>query len=393
MIGAGERGGFLNSQFAGAAALVPTNGGTFAGEGGELNRIKSDYDRNIDDLKSKQVMAVNMARQAAETAIRTGKSEDLSRMMKLKDQAMQMSQLVNDANAKKIETINNYEKSKQTRIDRTVSTLVGSVYAQMTGDKNKDSALIKQIALDNKVDEGLLLSAVTEYNNEQKKTDLDLLSKKQSISKNIKKGETYKDPDTGITIIGTQDPTIEKIQKVIGNNEWQINYDMTDPANPVELSRIDLGPKWKGGGSSTGGDIDTPIDEAITQTVEYLNDLKALGNFNDTTYSVALSTLASEYGIEDQARYNSLGSLINQRLGALDGSTDNNQNNSQSPTTTNNTDGSGLGFIGGVKKYLFNESDDRIRFSQLDNKFRKGEQLNPQENTEYFRLLNIVNQK
>lgn len=75
-VGAGEIGGFMNTQFAGLAALVPTEGGNFEGAGGQLEYIKSEYDRGIADLNSKKIVAMQAARVAAETAIRTGKVQD-----------------------------------------------------------------------------------------------------------------------------------------------------------------------------------------------------------------------------------------------------------------------------------------------------------------------------
>lgn len=76
IIGAGERGGFMSTQFAGGAALQPTEGGTFLGEGGELNRIKSVYDQNILSLRAQAKAAQIRAMSTARVAVRTGKRED-----------------------------------------------------------------------------------------------------------------------------------------------------------------------------------------------------------------------------------------------------------------------------------------------------------------------------
>lgn len=77
VIRAGERGGFMSTQFAGRAALQPIEGGTFVGAGGRLEQQKSAYDRQILDLKSAQQRAISAAESAARTAIRTGKREDV----------------------------------------------------------------------------------------------------------------------------------------------------------------------------------------------------------------------------------------------------------------------------------------------------------------------------
>lgn len=76
LVGAGQRGGLMSTQFAGISALMPTEGGTYFGQGGELQNIQSAYDRNIQDLESKKVMAINAAKAAARQAIITGKRQD-----------------------------------------------------------------------------------------------------------------------------------------------------------------------------------------------------------------------------------------------------------------------------------------------------------------------------
>jgi hypothetical protein len=78
---AGEAGGFLNSQFVGAGAfpgITPEMAKTMGrfGTGGELARIKSEYDAVISAMKSKQQTAKTNAIAAAKTSIQTGKQQD-----------------------------------------------------------------------------------------------------------------------------------------------------------------------------------------------------------------------------------------------------------------------------------------------------------------------------
>lgn len=77
LVAAGQRGGLMNTQFSGIAALTPTVGGDFVGQGGELYRIQSEYDLNISNLQAQQLQAVANAQDAAKAAIKTGKKEDL----------------------------------------------------------------------------------------------------------------------------------------------------------------------------------------------------------------------------------------------------------------------------------------------------------------------------
>ena len=92
VIAAGERGGFMNTQFAGIAALQPIQGGDFLGIGGELERVKSAYDSVILNLKSQKEAAILAAKRAAKQAILTGKKEDTDRAMQLYDMARQSYQ-------------------------------------------------------------------------------------------------------------------------------------------------------------------------------------------------------------------------------------------------------------------------------------------------------------
>lgn len=115
-ISAGERGGFMSTQMSGVSALTPTQGGDFIGSGGELSNIKSEYDNNIANLNTQKLRAIQLAKQKAEEAIRTGKSE-------ANDQARQLFQLAQDANTKsiemaqkKVDLISSYTKANEAKL-------------------------------------------------------------------------------------------------------------------------------------------------------------------------------------------------------------------------------------------------------------------------------------
>lgn len=76
IVAAGQRGGFMNSQFSGIAATTPTVGGNFVGAGGQLERIKSQYDLNIQDLQVKKIGAIEAAKEAMRKYTDTGKQQD-----------------------------------------------------------------------------------------------------------------------------------------------------------------------------------------------------------------------------------------------------------------------------------------------------------------------------
>ena len=104
-IGAGEIGGFMNTQFAGAAALNTVAGDTFAGAGGEIERINSAFDLNISNIQAQKQSAILQAEQAAKTAIRTGKQQDLSAATNLFGIAKQLFDDENNLVFKKVDAI------------------------------------------------------------------------------------------------------------------------------------------------------------------------------------------------------------------------------------------------------------------------------------------------
>lgn len=72
IVEAGQRGGFMNTQYAGAAALLPTQGGNFVGAGGVLDKISSAYDANIAQANANLSAAVEKAKYLTQQAIQTG---------------------------------------------------------------------------------------------------------------------------------------------------------------------------------------------------------------------------------------------------------------------------------------------------------------------------------
>jgi len=186
------------------------------------------------------------------------------------------------------------------------TTAIGLVVALAStlGSNNEENFLkISQAAADYGIDPNVLLGEVNKFKQAERKADLEFLDKTFDVAKNIPQGETYTDPETGIVIIGTKEGESMDVVKTIGGNEFKIRYDLSDPKNPKELFRIDMGPRWKGGGEPT--DTNTPVEEAIIQTVNYINGLKKSGQLNDITYGVAVNSLASEYGIADIAMHKS----------------------------------------------------------------------------------------
>jgi len=106
-IGAGERGGFMNTQFAGIGALMPTEGDTFVGTGGELSRIQDQYSLTIAELENAKQVAIQKAKSAEREYIKTGRRQAYDDLLKYTSEARATAdQQIQQANAKTTALLN-----------------------------------------------------------------------------------------------------------------------------------------------------------------------------------------------------------------------------------------------------------------------------------------------
>lgn len=98
-VNAGERGGFMNSQYSGIAATNPTVGGNFIGNGGQLQGIKSQYDLNIQSLQVKKMAAVSAAKASMQQYIDSGTQQSFQNAITEYDRAHQAQQAQEKATA------------------------------------------------------------------------------------------------------------------------------------------------------------------------------------------------------------------------------------------------------------------------------------------------------
>lgn len=115
-VSAGEAGGFMNTQFVGMAAEAGLNPeqarimGRY-GTGGELTRIKSEYDANISSLESQKQAAISQAENSMRQFIQTGKQSAFDNAYKMFEAAQKAAdakqQAANDM-AKQVQDQMNY---------------------------------------------------------------------------------------------------------------------------------------------------------------------------------------------------------------------------------------------------------------------------------------------
>jgi len=218
-VGAGERGGFESTQFAGQAALTQTEGGTFVGAGGELSKIQGQLDQNISKLEIAKQNAISAARAAQQKSIRTGRVQDAQLANDLLTQAQNVFDTQQKAIQKRIDVIGKIEESRQAQFtfgqeqeDRTIEGLAPTLAQQIQDitDPAEVQNIIQQAAQEQGVDPNRLASAVNlavqDFAAEAFFTGSNIIS----LMKETPAGEekTITDPNTGteFTILGTKNP-------------------------------------------------------------------------------------------------------------------------------------------------------------------------------------------
>ncbi len=267
IISGGERGGFMNTQIAGAAALTPTEGGDFVGYGGELKNIEQIYDRNIQNLKVQAEQARFQAEQAAKEAARTGKQQDMkyaedayNRMVQANKDAISMAN-------EKVAAISNFQTMSQARTtfgntqqDRVLSQIVPAILPELTGDDTQDMALVQSYIekyKDYGITEDMLIGA------------LNSATPSGGEWKAVSPGSAIVDASGNIIGIAPQPADITKPETATFNgqvNQW----------NPATQSWIPLG---TAGAGETEGASAYQVERA-TRTIESVDSLSGLVDQN-----------------------------------------------------------------------------------------------------------------
>jgi hypothetical protein len=267
-ISAGERGGFMSTQMAGAAALVPTEGGTFAGTGGELNNIKSEYDRNINNLQTQKLRAISLAKQKAEEAIRTGKSE-------ANDQARQLFTLAQQANEqaitmaqKKVDLISSYNKINEAKVKYNTDKIndLAAVGQELDAQTIADTDAIYGDGWTKKYYDLAKKTSTAENESEQIKNLKDIYDLMEKVPVGTKK--TFGDT----TFEGQYSPKKEESVYKVTTKSGEIAmlvYDKTTGTTKTVMTGVTEKAAKSGGGGGGGGGTNSyftaPDKDGITQ--------------------------------------------------------------------------------------------------------------------------------
>jgi len=269
-VGAGERGGFMNTQFAGQAALTPTEGGNFVGAGGELSRIKGTLENNIQQLQVAQSTARTAAIDAAKKAIRTGKQEDLQIAQGIYDRAQKASQMLADNVNQRIDVINKIQTSqrdavtfRQEQEDRALKQL--DTISKVGGDITQD--MVDQI--DSIYGPGFtedyanVTAKAAQAKTESEKADaastiINIMSKLPSGTSKTINGITYEG-------IQTVDPNTQVFSEQKGSDVTYVTIDKNtgQVVNQVTLKGVAKSNYPTGGGSGSSVGVSSDAIKAL----------------------------------------------------------------------------------------------------------------------------------
>ena len=180
-------------------------------------------------------------------------------------------------------------KFVQEQEDREIENIMEGMAGMLTGDPEADAALIEKQANIFGIDPNRLSSAANEFTREQATFNLGLAKINLDLAQSIPEGETFTDPTTGIVIHGTakEDNTMQ-VERIVGNTKQLVTFDMTDKANPIELSAINLGPVETTGGA---GD-DTEIKAFQSDAAELIGKIDG---DEDMDWATAFDMLRTKY--------------------------------------------------------------------------------------------------
>lgn len=267
-VGGGERGGFMNTQYAGQSALTETQGGNWVGRGGELSRIKGELDSNITALESARINAIQTAREAARAAIMSGKRQDLDDAKALADMAVKAAEAKEAAVTKRIDVMAQLDTLNRERVefsqgqeDRSMDKL--QELAKLGIDVPVEFA--KQI--ESKYGVGFVEDYLTANNlakqTKDQKAQLEAFDKVTQILSRVPEGTTIKIGDATYKGYKEADPNTRTFSEE--DNAGNVTYITIDESTGEIISKASggkIGKAVRSGGSGGGGGNVTVSDES-----------------------------------------------------------------------------------------------------------------------------------
>lgn len=311
VVGAGQRGGMMNTQFAGTGAFIPGVGAV--GRGGKLENIKSAYDMNINKLQVAKNQAIDAAKSAARQAIKSGKQADFDNATKLFNMAKDIHTQALDETAKMVNIVNSIKDQEQAatkfqfdiykdqrdfeigqeRFDRTQAVQEGWLDRSITQDMQKKA----QEDVVSMANSGIALDKIPE----EKRTELETLSGFDSGSFEAIYNRAFDQARVGDAM------DITKLQQA------QASLSKTLRSGSSGSGKSGSGSYIKVGNTQIAETGDT-----FTDTVNYLKAQKDQGILNNFSYREQINSLMKEGGYEE-ARRGEVESMVNQAMQVIPG--------------------------------------------------------------------------
>jgi len=258
---AGERGGFMNTQFSGVAALKRTQGKTFAGAGGAIERVFSAYDAEVNTLKKQQIAAINAAQAAERKSIKTGKRSDLAAAQKMYTDAQDLSLKIQSAAL----------KQNQFALDA-----VNADKANDLAQSNYELAVSKYLSGEERADTKDELDEA-KFNLDVAKVSGEWLGAPTLAAKKLVADNAFK--QLGVEL------SQKKFDEMVENNDF--NQSLAEAKLALDKSKFDA--------ENAGVDVGQFADNIIEGTMNYNDIVKTIGKGSAQALNVALSNRKAAY--------------------------------------------------------------------------------------------------
>jgi hypothetical protein len=248
-----RQGNVQTAQFrSGRARYAPTlaEGAVSAEESAGLSRIAG--------LESQKNSLIGQAKNAAianDYKMLNDKMNMLGKLQGQQTKALQdqlkMSQDFEKQTMDKAKFMMDMQAKQFTLEQETAEGIATSLYNQFGDDIDENNAVLQEAASQYGLDPNMLASTVEQYAKEEEEFKLAYGKELMNIAGDIPEGSMYTIPGTGITVEGTKEPDTVDVTKTIGNTEYKIRYAVGEDGL-TEQFKIELGPRWKGGGGGGG---------------------------------------------------------------------------------------------------------------------------------------------
>lgn len=305
-VSAGEAGGFMNTQFVGMAAEAGLNPeqarimGRY-GTGGELTRIKSEYDANISSLESQKQAAISQAENSMRQFIQTGKQSAFDNAYKMFEAAQKAAdakqQAANDM-AKQVQDQMNYVLNVEKynldvqkylsgeeradykdyldtkKLDVDIAALTGEWNGAKTVAEKKRLAedAYRKLGYELDVDKFNYQQTQDQFKNdlETKKFELEK-SKEEAANKNVDIDQAVQDALNGLGGIEKGQPGYQAYKQKLNNVRTLYKEEAQNTGNAY----YDI----KGSAGASGGGLTSSQSDVLSKVFAVypqLNDLKAI---------------------------------------------------------------------------------------------------------------------